>query len=38
MKKRRDFLFSLCLLAVSATASSAGEPLQLGVFPYLPPR
>lgn len=37
MKKLRICLFSLCLLALSATAGAAGAALQLGVFPYLPP-
>lgn len=37
MKKSFNSLIFLCLLAFSITARSADEPLQLGVFPYLPP-
>lgn len=37
MQKSRNVLLSLCLLAFSATAQPTGEPLQLGIFPYLPP-
>ena len=37
MKKLHQILLSLTLLATAPLATAAGEPLQMGVFPYLPP-
>ena len=37
MNSLRKFVAALCLLAATVPVLAAGEPLQMGVFPYLPP-